>query len=229
LKSAFSVKFRLLASALALLGLSACASKSLLSEVVSAVVADKLPFQADEPLAAQLNPNYRYLHVTLGSAKPALLVLGYVDAHPQGDIEVWYSAQGEVLRLQNGRLVGAAGLPVEWRRVAYPQTPPDWQSVLPEGARFSTVRDEQPGYRLGLVEQVLLTPLSKSPLLPNPAFAKAAWFQESYSDAHGDSRPEAWFALGRYGDQNAIVYSRQCLSATVCLSLQRWPLQKDLP
>lgn len=212
---------------LALLGLSACASKSMLSEVLSGVIADYLPFQADGPLAAQLNPNYQYLHVTLVGAKPALLVLGYVDAHPQGDIEVWYSAQGEVLRLQHGRLVGAAGLPVEWRRVTFSQTPPAWHAVPPEGARFTSLRDEQPGYRLGLVEQVLLTPLSKSPLLPNPAFAKAAWFQESYSDAHGGSRPEAWFALGRYGDQNAIVYSRQCLSASVCLSLQRWPLQKD--
>ena len=228
MKSAFSVKFRLLASALALLGLSACASKSLLSEVVSAVVADNLPFQTDGPLAAQLNPNYRYLHVTLGSAKPALLVLGYVDAHPQGDIEVWYSAQGEVLRLQNGRLVGAAGLPVEWRRVAYPQTPPDWQSVLPEGARFSTVRDEQPGYRLGLVEQVVLTPLPGTPLvLPNQTYATAAWFQESYTGANGQIRPAAWFAFGNYGGQKTIVYSRQCLSASLCLNLQRWPLQKD--
>lgn len=228
LNLAFFVKLRLLASVLALLGLTACASKSLLSEVVSAVLVDNLPFQSAGPLAVQLNPNYKYLHVTLADAKPALLVLGYVDAHPQGEIEVWYSAQGEVLRLQNGRLVGVAGLPVEWRRVAYPQTPPAWQSVPPEGARFISVRDEQPGYRLGLVEQVFLTPLPKSPLkLPNPVFAKAAWFQESYSDAHGASRPDAWFALGRYGDQNTIVYSRQCLSASVCLNLQRWPHQKD--
>lgn len=211
-----------------MLGLSACASKSLLSEVMSAVVADTLPFQADGPLAAQLNPNYQYLHVTLAGAKPALLVLGYVDAHPQGDIEVWYSAQGEVLRLQHGRLVGAAGLPVEWRRVAYPQTPPSWQSVPPEGARFSSVRDEQPGYRLGVVEQVVLTPLPSAPLvLSNPTHATAAWFQERYTDARGPTRPDAWFALGNYGGQRTIVYSRQCLSASVCLSLQRWPLQKD--
>jgi hypothetical protein len=227
LNFAFFIKLRLLASGLALLGLSACASKSMLTEVLSAVFVDKLPFQTPQPLDASLNPAYRYLHVTLAGAKPALLVLGYVDTHPQGEIEVWYSAQGEVLRLQNGRLVGAAGLPVEWRRVVYPQTPPAWHAVPPAGARFTSLRDEQPGYRLGLVEQVFLTPLPKSPLLPNPAFAKAAWFQESYIDVHGASRPDAWFALGRYGDQNTIVYSRQCLSASVCLNLQRWPLQKD--
>lgn len=189
---------------------------------------DKSSSDASQVLGAKLNPNYRYLHVTMMGGQPALLVLGYVDAHPQGDIEVWYSAQGEVLRLQNGRLVGAAGLPVEWRRVAYPKMPPAWQSVPPEGARFSSVRDEQPGYRLGLIEQVLLTSLPKPPLeLPGQAFAAAAWFQENYTDASGPTRPAAWFALGTYGDQKTIVYSRQCLSARVCLTLQRWPLQKD--
>lgn len=195
---------------------------------MSAVWVDSSPFQAVEPLQAQLNPDYRYLHVTLAGAKPALLVLGYVDAHPQGEIEVWYSAQGEVLRLQNGRLVGAAGLPVEWRRVAYPQTPPAWQAVPSEGARFTSVRDEQPGYQLGKVEQVLLTPLPKPPLaMSEPALATATWFQESYSDARGPTRPDAWFALGKHGGTTTIVYSRQCLSASVCLYLQRWPLQKD--
>jgi hypothetical protein len=228
LKSGFFIAFRLLASGLALLGLGACASKSLLSEVSSAVFFDALPFQAPAPLDVQLNPNYRYLHVTLTGGKPALAVLGYVDAHAQGDIEVWYSAQGEVLRLQNGRLVGVAGLPLEWRHMAYPQTPPAWPSVPSEGVRFTRVRDEQPGYRLGLVEQVVLTPLPKPPLdLPGPAFAVATWFQESYTDARGSSRPDAWFALGEHGGQKTIVYSRQCLSVTVCLTLQRWPLQKD--
>jgi len=200
----------------------------MLSEVLSAVVLDTVSSDDRQLLDAKLNPDYRYLHVTLGKAKPALLVLGYFDVHPQGDIEVWYSAQGEVLRLQNGRLVGAAGLPVEWRRVAYPQSPPSWQSVPPEGARFTSVRDEQPGYRLGLVEQVVLTPLLKPPFeSPDQTLASATWFQERYSDANGRTRPDAWFALGQYGDQKTIVYSRQCLSASVCLTLQRWPLQKD--
>jgi hypothetical protein len=100
--------------------------------------------------------------------------------------------------------------------------------VPPEGARFSSVRDEQPGYRLGLVEQVVLTPLPGTPLvLPNPTHANAAWFQESYTGANGPIRPAAWFAFGNYGGQKIIVYSRQCLSASLCLNLQRWPLQKD--
>lgn len=210
------------------MALTACASKSLLSEVTSAVFFDKLPFDASQVQDAKLNPDFQYLHVTLAGAKPALLVLGYVDAHPEGDIEVWYSGLGEVLRLQNGRLVGATGLAVNWRRVGYPEPPPPWHSVSLAGVRFSRIRDESPGYRGSFVEQVSLTPLPKRPLeLPQLAPANAAWFQESYSGAGGLQIPTAWFALGSYGGQKLIVYSRQCLSVSLCLTLQRWPLQKD--
>ena len=218
----------MLASLFVVFGLTACASKSLLSEVTSAVFYDKLPFDAPKVSEAKLNPNFQYLRVTLAGAKPALLVLGYVDAHPQGSIEVWYSGLGEVLRLQNGRLVGATGLAVEWRRVDYPQAPPAWQSLPPAGVQYARVRDEYPGYRLGLVDQVLLTPLPQPPpALPPGAPANATWYQERYSVAGGTSVPDAWFALGTHDGQHTIIYSRQCLSVSVCLTLQRWPLQKD--
>lgn len=209
-------------------GLTACASKSLLSEVTSAVFFDTLPFDTPNISEAKLNPNYQYLQVTLAGAKPALLVLGYVDAHPQGNIEVWYSGLGEVLRLQNGRLVGATGLAVQWRHVVYPEAPPAWQSVPLAGVQYARVRDEYPGYRMGLVDQVSLTSLPKPPheLSPN-AQPNATWYQESYSGTHGTPMPASWFALGTHGGQNTIVYSRQCLSVNVCLTLQRWPLQKE--
>ena len=212
----------------AVLVLTACASKSLLPEVASAVFFDKLSSGSSQISEAKLNPNYQYLHVTLAGAKPALLVLGYVDAHPQGNIEVWYSGQGEVLRLQNGRLVGATGLAVEWRRVVYPEAPLAWNSVPAAGVQYARIRDEYPGYRLGLVDQVFLTHLKNPPvdLLPD-APAKVTWYEERYLDASGTPVPVAWFALGNHGDQNTIVYSRQCLSLNVCLTLQRWPLQKD--
>ncbi len=196
--------------------------------MTSAVFSDKLPFASPQVIEAKLNPNYQYLRVTLAGAKPALLVLGYVDAHPQGNIEVWYSGLGEVLRLQNGRLVGATGLAVEWRRVVYPEAPPAWPSLPPTGVHYARVRDEYPGYRLGLVDQVFLTPLQRPPLeLPQDAPANATWYQERYAVASGTPLPDAWFALGRHDGQSAIIYSRQCLSASVCLTLQRWPLQKD--
>ena len=63
---------------------------------------------SDQPTGAGLNQRFAYLRVTAG--KPvAFMALGYVDPHPNGPVEVWYSADREVIRLQNGRLVGTAG------------------------------------------------------------------------------------------------------------------------
>src|SRR5450759_1576231 len=78
--------------------------------------------------SARLNPNFRYLRVTIGG-RVVLLALGYLDSHPQGPIEVWYSAEREVLRLQHGRLVGAVGLTTEWRDVSLPELP-SWSAVV---------------------------------------------------------------------------------------------------
>ena len=68
---------------------------------------------------ARLNPDFRYLRVTIGR-HVALLALGNVDSDPRGPVEVWYSAEREVLRFQNGRLVGSVGLTTEWRNVSLP-------------------------------------------------------------------------------------------------------------
>ena len=45
--------------------------------------------------SSPINPNYRYLRADVNN-NPALLVLGYVDADPDGPIDVWYSAMKEI-------------------------------------------------------------------------------------------------------------------------------------
>ena len=40
--------------------------------------------------------------------RTVFMVLGYVDKDPDGVVEVCYSAPGEVVRLRDGRLAGAA-------------------------------------------------------------------------------------------------------------------------
>ena len=52
---------------------------------------------------AALDPAYRYLRAVV-DGRSALLVLGYTDTDPAtpaaAPIEVWYSAEGELIRLQ---------------------------------------------------------------------------------------------------------------------------------
>jgi len=38
-----------------------------------------------------------------------LMVLGYSENSPKGTLETWYSSQGEVLKLLNGRVVSTNG------------------------------------------------------------------------------------------------------------------------
>ena len=204
--------------------LSGCAPGSLLVDISKAAWSGSLDGSAQDAIPTPLNPLYRYLRVELIGKAPALMVLGYLDPHPLGDIEVWYGSGGETLKLQNGRLVGSAGLSVAWLRVAYQQVPPGWASVPADGAKFSRVRDELPGYRAAVLDQVLLKPLDQ-PAVSGQTGANV-WFSESYSNAQGETLPVALFGVNQCHAKSAVVYSHQCLSSDLCLTIQAWPAEK---
>jgi hypothetical protein len=187
-------------------------------------ISDTLPvFGADlDPLP--LKPNLRYLRVAV-QGRTALMVLGYQEPHTDGPIDTWYSAEGETLRLQNGRIVGTAGLATDWRAVRWPSLP-KW-SALRQQARveFRRERDEMPGYRFGVTEDLVLRRL----ILPEDTElvgwepADLMWFEERKVGAGGTA---ALYALAGSGDDWRVVYSEQCLSATLCLAWQEWPVKR---
>jgi hypothetical protein len=204
--------------------LAGCAPGSLLVDISKAAWSGTTSGSAQDASTTPLNPLYRYLRVELAGNAPALMVLGYLDPHPLGDIEVWYGSGGETLKLQNGRVVGSAGLSVTWLRVTYPQVPPAWASVPAEGVKFSRVRDELPGYRASVPDQVLLKPLAQTPAAVQAG--ANVWFSESYANAQGESLPAALFGVNQCQAKSAVVYSRQCLSTALCLTIQAWPPEK---
>lgn len=208
--------------------LSGCSSGSLLSDVTRALYQGRFGSGVDATSTASLNPAYRYLRVVVNGSQPLLLVLGYVDPHPQGDIEVWYSADQEVIKIQHGRLVGTAGLPSDWRNVHFTETLPTWAAVSQSPQRLTRVRDETSGYRYGISEQLTVEAVAGRPAIKLPDTLPAAqytWYRETVSS--GDL-PAAWYAVGSYQGQQTVVYSFQCLAPGWCLSMQRWPPQKDL-
>lgn len=209
-----------------------CASvTSPVADLVSGVASNGFGTSNESIAAFKLNPLYRYLRVEVAGHTPALLVLGYVDAHPQGDIEVWYSTSREVIKTQNGRIVGTAGLAVDWRSVSFP-TPPAWADLLLQGGVYTRVRDEMPGYHYGISDQLTLKPWVGVPPVDLPASLPVTqastyrWFRESTLSTSAQPLPPAWFAWGMHLGQPMVVYSEQCLSATFCLKLQRWPVQE---
>jgi hypothetical protein len=232
------VKIRALAAVLSLVAaLTACSS-------TSNAILQTLPYALGRNSRvenARLNPNFRYLRVTV-KGRVALLALGNVDSHPQGPIEVWYSAEREVMRLQNGRLVGAVGLTTEWREVFLPELP-SWSALArgDQAYRWTRTRDVMPGYRFGVEDALSLrvVPESKRGALQGLDPERFTWFEERVesapvarlagilagSVAADAALPPARYAVDFGGGQETVVYGEQCLAPELCFTWQRWPVQ----
>ncbi len=213
-----------------------CASSSApLFEVLSLVRLGVDPALQAKFEPSALNPKFRYLKAIVEDRAPVLLVLGYLDPHPAGDIEVWYSAQREVVKIQNGRIVSTAGLTLDWRSTTFPIAPPTWTEVRADGVDYVRARDEMPSGRYSVTEQVhlnrLLTPpqINLSESMSPDQVGSYVWFSETYDADDGKQVPPAWFAVDLHRQTASVAYSEQCLSATLCMKLQAWPPRKPGP
>src|SRR5687768_7194065 len=139
----------------ALLALGGCTGGS---DAMLRSMRELLP-QSTRAEAASLDPKFEYLRVTRGK-HVALLWRGSVERAQALPVDVYYSGQGEVVRVQNGRIVGAVGLTTEWRRVDV--TSPSWAEITktPAGARVIRSRDVMPGYISGLREELVVRPVA---------------------------------------------------------------------
>lgn len=183
--------------------------------------------------APQLNPNFRYIRVTL-QGRSVFLALGNEDKHVNGLVEVFYSANREVLRLQNGRVAGATGLTTEWRAVLLDEAP-KWREVIGSAKpqQWVRVRDVMPGYRYGVRDQLELRPAQPVQNVALQGFdpQRLAWFEErvipaTYA-ASGNvssefSLPTARYAVAVLNGQETVVYGEQCLAPDLCFAWQRW-------
>ena len=185
---------------------------------------------------APLNPDFRYLRATVDD-RVVLLVLGYVENQAEEPIQVWYSAEREVLRLQNGRIVGAVGLTTEWRNVKL-ERPAAWSSLRNSAltSQWTRIRDVMPGYRFGVRDVLSLraiSPPARSALQElDPELL--AWYEERVEDhwidsknAKSDQLPPARYAVALVDGTETVIYSEQCLARRLCFTLQLWPAAKQ--
>ena len=170
-----------------------------------------------------LSSKLQYLKVTNGSSE-ALMVLGYTNDHPMGPIQSWYSNLGELLQLQNGRLLLTQGLRTDWSSVQYEGLPATgWLGVVNQAPiRFTRTRDEMPAFRFGITEAITLHPITA----PTDAHLKGVqpsalrWFEER---VEGHDRPSARYGVSVKNGEVALVYGEQCLAESLCLAWQVWP------
>lgn len=211
--------------------LSACASSS--NPVVRTL--QNIVGHDENDASSRLNPDFSYLRV-IADGRVVYLALGYVDTDPHGHIEVWYSAEREVLRLQNGRIIGATGLPVEWRSVSLPVLP-SWSAIAraEQPVRWLRSRDVMPGYRFGMKEEMVVRSISppRRSDLQGMDSRSLAWFEEQAipENAAGNSGyfldkslPPAQYAVDFHNGKETVVYGEQCLASDLCFTWQRWPV-----
>lgn len=177
-----------------------------------------------------LNPAFRYLRATI-NGREVLLVLGYVEGGPHQPVEVWYSAEREVLRLRNGRVVGLVGTTAEWRQVVLPELP-SWSALArtESESRWVRVRDAMPGYRIGVRDELavrVVPPPARSDLR-NLDPGSLTWFEERIENPDrwwegGDALRTARYALSLRDGVETVVYGEQCIARNLCFSWQRWP------
>ena len=96
--------------------------------LVTRTLIDAIPGLGKNTDDIPLNPSLRCLRVTV-RGRVALMVLGYVEPPPEGVIDTCYSHKGELIRLQNGRVVATAGLETNWRMVKNFSLPA-WKDML---------------------------------------------------------------------------------------------------
>ena len=181
------------------------------------------------------DPRYVFLRVQATGYPPGMLALGYVDAHPEGPVLVWYSANGQVLRTQNGHIVGSTGAPVEWSALRWITAPPPWNTLDAGAYHYVRERDVQPGYQFGIREEVhgeAVPPPAAGQLpatLPLDMARQYRWYREVVTASpQPQALPPALFAWGQYAGEWTVVYSEQCLSSAVCVQMQRWPVRKEV-
>jgi len=180
-----------------------------------------------------LDPKFVYLRVTRGK-HVGLMWRGSLERSAEGTIEVFYSGSGEVVRLRNGRLVGALGLNTEWRQVDEPALV--WRAVAKAGRStpFVRTRDVMPGYRTAVRDELALkvvaAPERSALQVLDPK--SLTWFEETVSvpgatrmpllTSDNDTVPAARFAADFAGEEEVVVYGEQCLARDFCFTWQRW-------
>jgi hypothetical protein len=218
-------------------GVAACVLGACSSDMGAVVDTMRAALRRDAGAAGvRLNPNFRYLRLTI-DGRTVFVARGEVEQHPQGPIEFYFSAEREVLRLQNGRLVGAVGTTTEWRGVSLPELPP-WSALAKAGkpVQWERVRDVMPGYRYGVRDALVLQvapPPSRSALQEvDPR--SLTWFEERSRGegiaglvalrGHPTERalPPARYAVEIRDGAETVVYGEQCLAPALCFTWQRW-------
>ena len=113
------IRFSLLVGGLVAFLLQGCSSQS---DATWQTVQLGLRNVAAQIEKSPLQNNLTYLRANINGLD-VLLVKGYVDSDSRGSIDVWYSSDGSVMRIQQGRYLGSVGFDQNWQEVSRNDAP----------------------------------------------------------------------------------------------------------
>jgi len=210
---------RLLLLPLACVGLSACTTNFKAAYDMIQAVGSPSPDRFEQ---FEMDPNLQYLEAHTVGAQ-AMMVLGYVvTPQQQPSVQTWYDSQRELLRTQNGFMVGLTGVKNYISNTQYTWAEPNQQGVqLPTGKTYSQP-DQQifnktvalqfapiPQAQVNTKNSVLRKRLVEATKNEKQTLL---WFQEI---PQADS--DIPYSLHAFTSTGSPVYGSQCLTSATCI------------
>ena len=133
--------------------------------------------------------------------------------------EYWYTGQGEMLHMVDGRISKALGFTHEIR--SQTQSAPNWSDVVESKNEVSWSRklDLMPGYRYNLLNNIYTfnigVPKDSPSFIPNGVRWIADIVESKSLNGH------AWWYLQRFALMDGrVVYSEQCIDQGLCIKIR---------
>lgn len=204
---------------LASIGLSGCASNFKAAYSMIQAVGAPSPYRFEK---FEMAPGLQYLEAHTVGAQ-AMMVLGYVATPPQQPpVHTWYDSQRELLRLQNGFMVGLTGVKNYISNTEYTWAAPNQQGVqLPTSKTYSQPDQQVFNQTVTLSFQAVLESSvnTKNSVLRKRLIEAARqseqpllWYQEV-----PQPNSQLPYSLHAFTSDGNPVYGSQCLTPSVCI------------
>ena len=178
---------------------------------------DVMPRKVDVQRTA-LKSEFKYLWMQ-DHDREALLVWVGTERTAQGNVSVWVSADGVIIRLLEGLLVGISEPLRSWHLIREkPLEQVQNSDVFPK-AMIQT-SDQQPGFRIGVerhVRQVLLMSAPAASVTWYAGTSNVRWLAEI------DTRSGLQTAYFAITSEDGAIAGQRCIESDWCVRWQSWP------
>jgi len=169
---------------------------------------------------SQVQAGFEYILVS-SDQNDAVMALGErrFDESKKQLHEYWYTGQGEMLYLVDGRIQQALGFTNEIR--GQTNAAPSWNEFT-ESSRKLTWRkqiDLMPGFRYGVVNNITSYKIEPPRKLPDSLPTPLQWVADLVESKTSDGLD--WRYIQRFAlHEGRVVYSEQCISRELCIKIQ---------